>query len=99
MAADEKVVLQEEEIGRAPAHHRARDSRSGTPTGRLRPSSASTAAAPFSNSRRHALLEEILGEQVPLGDLDIGFYRDDVATRSDAPVLHAVRTSTSTSPG
>ena len=24
-----------------------------------------------------------------LGDLDIGFYRDDVATRPDAPVLHA----------
>ena len=26
---------------------------------------------------------------MPLGDLDIGFYRDDVATRPDAPVLHA----------
>ena len=26
---------------------------------------------------------------MPLGDLDIGFYRDDVATRLDAPVLHA----------
>ena len=26
---------------------------------------------------------------MPLGDLDIGFYRDDVGTRPDAPVLHA----------
>ena len=26
---------------------------------------------------------------MPLGDLDIGFYRDDVASRPDAPVLHA----------
>jgi len=34
-------------------------------------------------------LEELLGAQVPLGDLDIGFYRDDVAQRPDAPVVHA----------
>src|SRR4029077_19514495 len=35
-------------------------------------------------------LEELLGAPVPLGDLDIGFYRDDVARRSDAmPVVHA----------
>jgi pyrimidine operon attenuation protein/uracil phosphoribosyltransferase len=26
---------------------------------------------------------------VPLGDLDIGFYRDDVSRRSDTPVVHA----------
>jgi pyrimidine operon attenuation protein / uracil phosphoribosyltransferase len=35
------------------------------------------------------LLEGLLDAEVPLGDLDIGFYRDDVATRPDAPVLHA----------
>jgi len=34
-------------------------------------------------------LEELLGEEVPLGDLDIGFYRDDVSRRPDAPVVHA----------
>jgi pyrimidine operon attenuation protein / uracil phosphoribosyltransferase len=34
-------------------------------------------------------LEDLLHEQVPLGDLDIGFYRDDVAHRPDAPVVHA----------
>jgi pyrimidine operon attenuation protein/uracil phosphoribosyltransferase len=34
-------------------------------------------------------LEQLLGTEVALGDLDIGFYRDDVATRSDAPVVHA----------
>jgi len=39
--------------------------------------------------RLHGLLEELGHDQVPLGDLDIGFYRDDVATRPDAPVLHA----------
>ncbi len=30
-----------------------------------------------------------LEDDVPLGDLDIGFYRDDVVTRPDAPVVHA----------
>jgi len=39
--------------------------------------------------RLHVLLEELLGEEVQLGDLDIGFYRDDVALRAGAPVLHA----------
>jgi pyrimidine operon attenuation protein/uracil phosphoribosyltransferase len=39
--------------------------------------------------RLHALLEHLLDSEVPLGDLDIGFYRDDVASRPDAPVLHA----------
>ena len=43
----------------------------------------------FLAHRLHALLEELLGQEVVLGDLDIGFYRDDVGTRPDAPVLHA----------
>ena len=40
-------------------------------------------------ARLKALLDELLGGEVPLGDLDIGFYRDDVASRPQAPVLHA----------
>ena len=33
---------------------------------------------------------ELLGADVPLGSLDIGFYRDDLATRADTgPVLQA----------
>ncbi|HUB35609.1 MAG TPA: bifunctional pyr operon transcriptional regulator/uracil phosphoribosyltransferase PyrR [Solirubrobacteraceae bacterium] len=42
----------------------------------------------FLAARLHAQLEELLGEEVPLGDLDIGFYRDDVSRRPDAPVVH-----------
>ena len=34
-------------------------------------------------------LQQLLGVEVPLGDLDIGFYRDDVTQRLQAPVLHA----------
>jgi pyrimidine operon attenuation protein/uracil phosphoribosyltransferase len=39
--------------------------------------------------RLQLLLADLLQEDVPLGDLDIGFYRDDVASRLQAPVVHA----------
>jgi pyrimidine operon attenuation protein / uracil phosphoribosyltransferase len=34
-------------------------------------------------------LDELLGADVPLGDLDIAFYRDDLRSRSGAPVVRA----------
>jgi pyrimidine operon attenuation protein / uracil phosphoribosyltransferase len=43
----------------------------------------------FLAGRLQGLLEELLGGEVPLGDLDIGFYRDDLGSRPDAPVVHA----------
>jgi len=43
----------------------------------------------FLAERLRDLLEELLDAAIPLGDLDIGFYRDDVASRPDAPVVHA----------
>jgi pyrimidine operon attenuation protein/uracil phosphoribosyltransferase len=39
--------------------------------------------------RLQALLCELLRTEIPIGDLDIGFYRDDVASRPQAPVVHA----------
>jgi len=39
--------------------------------------------------RLQALLSELLHTEIPIGDLDIGFYRDDVGRRPEAPVLHA----------
>jgi pyrimidine operon attenuation protein/uracil phosphoribosyltransferase len=41
--------------------------------------------------RLHALVGELSGSDVPLGDLDISFYRDDVNGRGPAaqPVVHA----------
>ena len=110
MTADEKVVLHEEEIGRALtriAHEiLERNANGATPAlvGIHR-------RGAFLAQRLHTVLEEILGAEVPLGDLDIGFYRDDVATRPDAPVVHAshiefdvtgltvVSLTTSSSPG
>jgi pyrimidine operon attenuation protein / uracil phosphoribosyltransferase len=41
-------------------------------------------------SRLHALVGEQSGSEVPLGDIDISFYRDDVDTRPGGqPVVHA----------
>jgi pyrimidine operon attenuation protein / uracil phosphoribosyltransferase len=41
--------------------------------------------------RLHALVGELTGSGLPLGDLDISFYRDDVGDRGpgDAPVVHS----------
>jgi pyrimidine operon attenuation protein/uracil phosphoribosyltransferase len=39
--------------------------------------------------RLHRLVEDLVDAQVPQGDIDITFYRDDVGTRLDQPVVHA----------
>jgi pyrimidine operon attenuation protein/uracil phosphoribosyltransferase len=39
--------------------------------------------------RLHALTSELLDDVVPLGFVDISFYRDDLSIRPSAPVVHA----------
>jgi pyrimidine operon attenuation protein/uracil phosphoribosyltransferase len=41
--------------------------------------------------RLHALVGELSGAEVPLGDLDISFYRDDIASSEPGaqPIVHA----------
>jgi pyrimidine operon attenuation protein/uracil phosphoribosyltransferase len=43
------------------------------------------------SQRLHALTSELLDSPVPLGFADISFYRDDLATRASAPVVHATQ--------
>jgi pyrimidine operon attenuation protein/uracil phosphoribosyltransferase len=45
-------------------------------------------------ARVRGLLSDLVEREVPLGELDISFYRDDVATRGDQPVVHASRIDT-----
>jgi pyrimidine operon attenuation protein / uracil phosphoribosyltransferase len=42
-------------------------------------------------NRLHALIGELSSGEVPLGDIDISFYRDDIETREPGhePVVHA----------
>jgi pyrimidine operon attenuation protein / uracil phosphoribosyltransferase len=39
--------------------------------------------------RIHALLNDLLEREVPIGDLDISFYRDDVGRHAEQPTIHA----------
>jgi pyrimidine operon attenuation protein/uracil phosphoribosyltransferase len=41
----------------------------------------------FIGQRVRDLVAELVGEPLPLGDIDISFYRDDVATRTQPEVL------------
>jgi pyrimidine operon attenuation protein/uracil phosphoribosyltransferase len=41
--------------------------------------------------RLRQLLGDLLEHEVPLGELDIAFYRDDVGSRPEAPVVHSSR--------
>ena len=88
MQDDEKVVLHAEEVRRAltrVAHEIIERNAVGSPPALVGIHRRGAILA----RRLHGLLEELLQEPVALGDLDIGFYRDDVATRAAAPVLHA----------
>jgi pyrimidine operon attenuation protein/uracil phosphoribosyltransferase len=40
-------------------------------------------------TRLQPLVAELADADVPLGDIDIAFYRDDIATRPASPVVHA----------
>jgi pyrimidine operon attenuation protein/uracil phosphoribosyltransferase len=40
-------------------------------------------------ARLKRLVDDLLDADVPLGDLDISFYRDDLGQRPEAPVVHA----------
>jgi pyrimidine operon attenuation protein/uracil phosphoribosyltransferase len=42
-------------------------------------------------ARLHGHLTQLTGVDMSLGGLDIAFYRDDVSTRPEAPVLHATQ--------
>ena len=40
-------------------------------------------------TRVHQLVEDLLETEVPLGDIDIAFYRDDLSTRAADPEVHS----------
>ena len=41
--------------------------------------------------RLHVLISELLDATIPLGSVDISFYRDDLNFRPSAPVVHATQ--------
>jgi pyrimidine operon attenuation protein/uracil phosphoribosyltransferase len=97
--SSEKVVLREEEIQRA-LMRLAHEVTERNPEAGLVAIVGIHRRGAFLARRLQELLEGLLDADIPLGDLDIGFYRDDVASRpretaADGaerpafPVLHA----------
>ncbi len=85
---DEKVVLHEEDIRRSllrVAHEIAE----GNPEPQRLAVVGIHRRGAALGRRIKALLDGMLPVDVPLGDLDIGFYRDDVLQRAQAPTVHA----------
>jgi pyrimidine operon attenuation protein/uracil phosphoribosyltransferase len=83
-----KIVLAEDEVARALvriAHEIAERNTTASEVALVGIHSRGAILA----MRLQALLCDLLATDVPLGDLDIGFYRDDVASRPQAPVVHA----------
>ena len=99
--ADERVVLDADDMRRTLvriAHEiveKNADRGPDEPSGGRR---ASTAAAPISPRGSTRCSSDLLDAEVPLGDLDISFYRDDLgrARRGAGGPRHAIWTSTST---
>src|SRR5947208_15661121 len=87
-ASLERVVLREEDVQRA-LPRIAHELADGNPHGRRLAIVGIHRRGAFLAARLRALLQQLLDTPVPLGDLDIGFYRDDVGRRPDSPIVHA----------
>ena len=90
MADDEKVVLDSEDIRRTLVRiaHEIVERTAGEDLAIVGIHRRGAVLA----SRLHALVEDLLPDRaVPLGDIDISFYRDDLNLRrsGDHPVVHA----------
>ena len=93
MSSDEKVVLEAEDVRRALVRvaHEIVERNPSPPAPVL---IGIHRRGAFLARRLQAQLEALLDAEVPLGDLDIGFYRDDVSSRPIGdrpafPVVHA----------
>src|SRR5277367_2710532 len=84
----EKTVLGEDDVRRALsriAHEIAERNAEGDPLAIV----GIHRRGAFLAARLQALVADLVDADVPLGDLDISFYRDDVTLRADAPVVNA----------
>src|SRR3954470_21584525 len=82
----EKVVLDEDDVRRTLVRiaHEIVEKNAGRPVGLVGIHRRGAHLA----GRLHELVCDLLDERVPLGDLDIAFYRDDIAT-CESPVVNA----------
>jgi pyrimidine operon attenuation protein/uracil phosphoribosyltransferase len=89
--ASEKVVLDGDDMRRTLvriAHEIVEKNGTGDRAGRLAIVGIHRRGAILAR-RLNALLSDLLERDVPQGDLDISFYRDDLGRRAEAPTVHA----------
>ena len=84
--SEQKVVLDEDDIRRTLVRiaHEVVEKNSGRPVALVGIHRRGAHLA----QRLHTLITRLVDDEVPLGDLDIAFYRDDVATRPVDPAVH-----------
>jgi pyrimidine operon attenuation protein/uracil phosphoribosyltransferase len=84
--SEPKVVLDEDDIRRTLVRiaHEVVEKNSGRPVALV----GIHRRGAYLATRLHQLVCDLLDTEVPLGDIDIAFYRDDLATRID-PDVHA----------
>ena len=86
--SQEKTVLREDDVRRALvriAHEIAERNAQADPIALV----GIHRRGAYLAARLQPLVADLVEADVPLGDLDISFYRDDVSLRADAPVVNA----------
>ncbi len=86
--ADEKVVLDRDDMRRTLVRIAHEIVERNAEPDRLALVGIHRRGAPLA-ARLRRLVGDLLEAEVPLGDLDISFYRDDVGTRAEEPEVHA----------
>jgi pyrimidine operon attenuation protein / uracil phosphoribosyltransferase len=91
MSADSKIVLDEDDIRRTLVRiaHEIVEKNADRPIALVGIHRRGAVLA----KRLHSQVDELLEREVPFGDLDISFYRDDIATRRVDPAVHATNLS------
>ena len=82
-----KVVLDEDDIRRTLVRiaHEVVEKNNGQPVALV----GIHRRGAFLATRLHQLVSDLLDQDVPLGDIDIAFYRDDISKRAVDPAVHA----------
>ena len=85
--SEHKVVLDEDDIRRTLVRiaHEVVEKNSGRPVALVGIHRRGAHLA----TRLHQLVCDLLDQEVPLGDIDIAFYRDDLSMRAVDPEVHA----------
>ena len=100
MESSERVVLDEDDLRRTLVRiaHEIIEKNAGTQTGGAAADDPPAIAivgihtrGAILAGRLHEIVDELSDDEVPLGDIDISFYRDDLPGRepADSPVVHA----------